>query len=41
MNFDKHKILNNPISFKYKSKGDEIFNVYSDCIFVERVFDKV
>ena len=33
-NFDKNKILNNPIAFKYKFKGDEIFKVYSDCIFV-------
>jgi len=33
-NFDKRKILNNPISFKYKFKGEEIFNAYSDCIFV-------
>ena len=34
--FDKRKILNNPISFKYKFRGNEIFNVYSDCIFVVR-----
>ena len=34
--FDKEKLLNNPIRFKYKYKGEEIFNVYSDCIFIIR-----
>lgn len=33
-NFDKRKILNNPITFKYKYRGDERFMAYSDCIFV-------
>jgi len=35
-NFDKAKILANPITFKYKFKEDEIFKVYSDCIFISK-----
>ncbi|MDR0485339.1 MAG: hypothetical protein LBH29_01275 [Elusimicrobiota bacterium] len=35
-NFDKKKILNNPIEFKYKFRTGEVFRVYSDCIFVRK-----